>query len=196
MTRARAAVLAGVLVLLAGALLLGTRDAQPDARAAPGLGALREAAALDPCPDAVGAQLPDLVLPCVGSPGEVALRGEGTGRPTLVNLWATWCGPCVREVPLLQALHERTDAVDVVGVLTQDTARNALRFAEDPTLGFDMTYPSLQDDAGALLRRYGSGPPVTLFVTGDGDVAHVERGEIRSEDELAGLLDRHLGVRL
>lgn len=196
MSRGRLLGLVAVLALLAGALLVGTRGPSTATTAqSPDLGRLRAAAALAPCPSGLSPELPELVLPCVGAPGEVALTGA-PARPSLVNVWATWCGPCVREVPLLQSLHERTDAVDVVGVLTQDTVENGLRFADDATLGFDMTYPSVLDEQGTVMRRYGSGPPITLFVTATGKVAHVQRGEMTSQAQLDGLVEEHLGVRL
>lgn len=188
--------LLGVLALLAGALVLGSRGSSaPDAEASPDLRALRAAAALAACPAGLSPALPDLVLPCVGADGDVPAR-TAPGRPTLVNVWATWCGPCVREVPLLQSVHERSDAVDVVGVLTQDTVENGLQFADDPSLGFDMTYASVFDEQGAVMRAYGSGPPITLFVTAEGEVAHVQRGEMTSQAQLDGLVREHLGVLL
>lgn len=196
MSRGRLAGLAAVLLLLVGALVLGARgsDEEPVAAAAPGLTALRSGASLDPCPAALSPELPDLVLPCVGAPGDVRLRGA-PGRPTVVNVWATWCPPCVREVPLLQALHTRTDAVAVVGVLTQDTPEHALQFAQDPAVG-GMGYASVVDDQGTVMRAYGSGPPITLFVTADGRVAYAQRGEMTSQAQLDGLVREHLGVVL
>lgn len=192
----RVLALLGVLALLAGALVLGGRgDDAPAVRETPGLAALREAAALAPCPAGLAPALPDLVLPCVGAAGEVRAR-SAPGRPTLVNVWATWCGPCVREVPLLQSVHERSDAVDVVGVLTQDTLENGLQFADDDGLGFDMTYASVLDEDGVVMREFGPGPPITLFVTAAGEVAHVEVGEMTDQAQVDGLVREHLGVRL
>ena len=203
MSRGRLAGLAAVLVLVVAALgvrVAGSGDAapaDPADRSAAQLTALRASAGLAPCPEGVGAGLPDVTLACVGEPGSVRLAAPGDGIPTLVNVWATWCPPCVEEVPLLQALHERADGrLRVLGVLTQDTVEHALQFADDPSLGFDMTYASVVDDDGVVMRRYASGPPVTLFVTGDGEVAHVKQGVLRSAAELDTLVAEHLGVRL
>ncbi len=193
--RARVLALLGVLALLAGALVLGSRGSSDDGPAAPDLTALRTSASLAPCPAGLSPALPDLTLPCVGAPGQVRAR-TAPGRPTLVNVWATWCGPCVREVPLLQDLHERTQALDVVGVLTQDTLLHGLQFAEDRSLGFDMTYASVVDDQGTIMRQYGSGPPITLFVDAMGVVRHVQRGEMTSRAQLDALVEQHLGLRL
>jgi thiol-disulfide isomerase/thioredoxin len=197
-TRRRRLALLGVLALLAGALTVGTRDEQPPAAVPTGpddaeVAVLREAADLQPCPVGLGAGLPDLVLPCLSGGPDVALTSAPPGRPTLVNVWASWCGPCVREVPVLDAFAERAgNRVGLVGVLTQDSLRSALSFAR----ASGMRWPSVIDDDGAVMRTWSPGPPVTLFVTADGAVAHVERGEISSTDELAALVDQHLGVRL
>jgi thiol-disulfide isomerase/thioredoxin len=194
-TRARAVALLAVLVLLGGALVLGSRG-RGTAAAPPtaDVTALRAAAALDPCPTGLSPALPALTLACVGAPGSVPIAARGPGRPTLVNVWGTWCPPCVREAPLLQQLHARTRAVGVVGVLTEDTVENALHFSTDPSLGFHVSYPSLDDPQGTVMRRYGSGPPITLFVTADGRIAHVQRGEMTSAAQLEALVRRHLGV--
>lgn len=197
-TRLRLLAVLGVLALLAGALALGTREPPPPSAPAAGpdaaeLAALREAADLSPCPAGLGRDLPDLVLPCLAAGDDVALRSAPPGRPTLVNVWASWCGPCVREVPLLNGFAERAgDRVGLVGVLTQDSLPSALSFAA----ASGMRWPSVVDDDGAVLRAYSPGPPVTLFVTADGAVAHVERGEVASAAELDALVAEHLGVRL
>lgn len=157
------------------------------------LRAAREAAALTACPSGVGAGLPDLTLPCLGGGPAVPLRGPGTGRPVVVNAWATWCGPCTREMPELVELAARAAGrVDLLGVLTQDDQRQALEFARQ--LG--VRYPSVVDDDGAFFRRYSAGPPVTVFVRADGSVAHVERGEMASLQEVLDLTRAHLGVAL
>jgi cytochrome c biogenesis protein CcmG/thiol:disulfide interchange protein DsbE len=154
---------------------------------------LRAAAALPPCPSGLGQALPDLTLPCLSGGPDVPLTAAGTGRPTLVNVWATWCAPCVREVPLLvEAAAQGTGKLDVVGVLTQDTPVNGLEFARQ----FEMSYTSVLDDDGAVMRRFSPGPPVTLFVSPAGEIEHVKRGEFKDADELRQLLVEHLDVEL
>lgn len=195
--RGRRLALLGVLVLLGGAVFLGTRgdDAEPSPQGPSGarLAELREAADLGPCPAGLGDDVPDLVLPCLDGSDDVDLTAEPPGRPTLVNVWASWCGPCVREVPLLADFAERAgDRVGLVGVLTQDSLESALTFAQ----ASGMTWPSVVDDDGAVMRAFSPGPPVTLFVTADGTVEHVERGEFASLAEVEALVAEHLGVQL
>jgi thiol-disulfide isomerase/thioredoxin len=184
--------LAGVGVMLLVALLVGRDDPGSPGTAPPvDLAPLRTAAALEPCPAGLGPELPALVLPCLGGGPDVALNAAPPGRPTLVNLWATWCVPCREEVPALVAFADRAgDRVGVVGVLTNDTQVAGLAFARD----YGMRYPNVVDDDRATLGRYGGGPPITLLLDADGRVVHVERGKLVEVDEVAALVQEHLGV--
>lgn len=191
MTRTQWAALAGAAVLVAGAFLL---RAEPDPAPAqdPRLEQLRAAADLEPCPDGLGPELPDLVLPCLGGGQAVDLRSAPPGRPTLVNVWATWCPPCLEEVPDLAAFAERAgDRVGLVGVLTQDPASNGLEFARQ----HGMTWPSVVDDQGEVLRAFRPGPPVTLFLDAQGRVVHRRSGKFTDVEEIEALVAEHLGVR-
>lgn len=195
--RLRVVGLLGVLVMLAAALATGLRDDPAEAPAAAPdtaeVAALRAAADLGPCPEGLGPALPDLVLPCLDGGRPVDLRSAPPGVPTLVNVWASWCGPCVDEVPALQEFADRAgDRVSLVGVLTTDSLRSALTFAD----AYGMRYPSVVDDDGLVLRSVGGGPPVTLFLDAEGRLVHTERGAFDSADEIAGLVAQHLGVAL
>jgi thiol-disulfide isomerase/thioredoxin len=177
-----------VAVLVVSALYVGNRSEHREADKLPGL---RERAALQACPSSLGPVLPKVTLRCLGTPGEVPLDGAAPRRPTVLNVWATWCRPCVLEVPVLVDFAGRAAGkVDVVGVLMQDTAANGLEFARQ----FGMHYPSVVDDDGRVLRRYGSKPPITLLLDAQGRVAHVERGQIHSAAELDALVAQHLRV--
>ena len=194
MTRLQWSALLGVAVLLAGAFAL--RQAREDpgvVPADPRLAQLRAAADLSPCPKGLGPELPDLVLPCLGGGPDVELRAAPPGRPTLVNVWATWCPPCVEEVPDLAAFRERAgDRVGVVGVLTQDPMTAALEFARQ----FDMTWPSVVDEQGEVFRAFRPGPPVTLFLDASGRVVHKRSGKFDDVAEIEALVAEHLGVRV
>lgn len=194
MTRTQWGALLGVGVLLAGAFALRQADDAPPAVSAdPRVGELRAAADLEPCPAGLGPELPDLVLPCLGGGDDVDLRSAPPGRPTLVNVWATWCPPCVEEVPDLVAFADRAgDRVALVGVLTQDPATNGLEFARQ----FGVHYPSLVDEQGEVFRAFRPGPPVTLFLDAQGRVVHKRSGKFADLAEIETLVARHLGVTL
>jgi thiol-disulfide isomerase/thioredoxin len=190
--RTQWAALAGAAVLLGGAFLVREDRAQPGP-ADPDLAPLREAAALAPCPPGLGPDVPALVLPCLGGGPDVDLRAAPPGRPTLVNVWATWCPPCVEEVPDLVAFADEADGrVGLVGVLTQDPERNGLEFARQ----FGMRYPSLVDDQGEVFRAFRPGPPVTLFLDARGRVVHKRSGKFTDVAEIEALVAEHLGIQL
>ena len=190
MTRGQWVGLLGVLLLLVTAFVVGQREPEPPG-GDPGLDGLRAAAGLPACPPGLGLDV-DLSLPCLDGGPDVEVDAPLAG-PTVVNIWGTWCAPCVDEVPELVAFAERAAGkVDVVGVLTSDTARNGLAFADD----FDMTYPQVLDEQGEVRARYGAGAPLTLFLQADGTLVHVESGAMESLQEIEDLAATHLGVRL
>ncbi len=99
-----------------------------------------------------------------------ALRGD----VVVVNVWASWCAPCIAEAPGLQKVHEQTEAEGVrfIGINTE--ADQAAARAHERRFG--VTYPSLADDGGrVLLRLRGSLPPTatpsTLVLDRNGRVA-------------------------
>jgi thiol-disulfide isomerase/thioredoxin len=99
-----------------------------------------------------------------------ALRGD----VVVVNVWASWCAPCIAEAPGLQRVHEQTEAEGVrfIGINTE--ADQAAARAHERRFG--VTYPSLADDGGrVLLRLRGSLPPTatpsTLVLDRNGRVA-------------------------
>ncbi|RZU30697.1 TlpA family protein disulfide reductase [Blastococcus saxobsidens] len=129
--------------------------------------------------------LPPLTLPCLGPGADVALD-RLTGRPTLVNLWATWCGPCREEMPLLQEAYARhREQVRFLGVDVQDDPDAARWFLAE----HDIDYPHAVDADGALLRELGiRGLPVTLALDADGRVVERVVGQLTSA-ELQRLID-------
>jgi cytochrome c biogenesis protein CcmG, thiol:disulfide interchange protein DsbE len=139
----------------------------------------------------VVAELPDATLEGWAGAEDVPVADLLGGPPLLVNFWATWCAPCVAEMPDLQAVHEAAgDDLRMVGVNTRDAAVNAEPFAED--LG--ITYDLLVDRDGAYFTDTGGfGMPTTLFVRPDGAVAYRHTGPL-SREQLVDLLAEHLDV--
>jgi thiol-disulfide isomerase/thioredoxin len=203
-----AATTAGVL-LLAGCATSAGPGADGEDRSGPvadvdvdtpELRAAKERAGIEDCP-APGADsgsteeppepLPALTLPCLGGGPDVdlsTLRG-----PMVVNLWAQWCGPCREELPYYQQLHEQAgDEVQVLGVDYQDTRPEWALDLLDQT---GVTYPSLADPGGELRVPFRvRGLPAIVLVDEDGGVAHREFVVIESYEQLATLVEEHLGV--
>lgn len=151
---------------------------------------------LPPCPEQPGEPaadgLPDLVLDCIG--GGTLDLGRAPGVPTVLNLWASWCGPCREELPLFRQLADAApEQLRVLGVDSQDGVPQGTSFAADAELNF----PSAFDPDGELGAGLGlRGLPHSVFVAADGSVAHVETGQVSSWDELRALVAEHLGVQL
>ncbi len=191
--------------LVAAVLLLsGCTDDQP---ASPGaskidvdtteLRELKAETAVEECApgDATDGGLPDLTLPCLGGGPDVDLASlEG---PLVVNLWASWCGPCKKEMPALQEFYERYgDQVGVLGVDYQDVQPDA---ALELAGRLGVTYPLVADPGGDLNARDPlpviRGVPWLVFLDAEGEVDLVPGG-VEDTAELVELANEHLGTDL
>lgn len=161
--------------------------------------ALADLPDLTDCPDASGQPasgeqtLAELTLPCLDGGGGEFVIGQAAGVPMVVNLWASWCGPCREELPYFADLYEAADPtlLLVVGVVTRDSATLAAEFATD--LGID--FPSALDENGDLYAAQGlRGLPGTFFLDAAGGVTHAELAPIASYADLVALVEEHLGV--
>lgn len=112
------------------------------------------------------------------------------GKPVVLNFWATWCPPCVKEMPDLEALHKRHGQVRFVG-LAIDSAANVERFNKEKV---HVSYPLLI--AGhkgiELMRNLGNkqgGLPFTVVFDAEGSVAHTVLGPVKP-DQLEARIQR------
>lgn len=191
MTRTRLAWLVLVVLALGLSLAYGLRSDDPPTEVATDLRPLQAKAALAPCPSGLSGALPDVTLPCLGGGAAVPLRGAPTGRPTLVNVYGSWCGPCFDEMPVLKAVHAPlADRLDLVGIDTLDDPQKALQFAVD----VGQTWPAVVDEDGLVSRQYGGGAPKMIFLDATGQVVQVVRKSYLTEDALRADITRYLGV--
>lgn len=147
------------------------------------------------CPPAAAAPasgpeaVPAVTLPCFTGGEPVALNR--LGRPMVINLWASWCPPCRRELPALQSFaDEAGDKVLVFGVVTDDRWNSAAWVADE--LG--VRFPAVFDPGSTFKAALGRPAlPVTLFVAADGSVRATDvSGELTLETVRA-LASEHLG---
>ena len=101
------------------------------------------------------------------------------GRPTIVNLFASWCPPCVREMPLLVAASERAVDVEFLGVAHLDARADAARFVAAQGIPFT-TLLDLDGEVAAAVG--GRGLPVTVAFDRDGVMVARVFGEIGEAD--------------
>ena len=123
-------------------------------------------------------------LPTMDVDGFHTMLGQLEGRPVVVNVWASWCVPCERELPLLTAAASQHPGVQFVGVNTQDSRQGAEDFIRE----YAIAYPSVFDPDGAIIVDLDAiGPPVTVFYAADGTEVASVVGEL-SETALAANL--------
>jgi cytochrome c biogenesis protein CcmG, thiol:disulfide interchange protein DsbE len=124
-------------------------------------------------------------LPKLGAAGTGSLADE-KGKVVVLNVWASWCGPCQSEMPLLQRTHDKIASQGgvVLGIDMQEPPEKALAFLAEKKV----TFPSLRDRDKEYVRKFGvSGYPETFLIDRDGKIAALRRGPIDQE-----WLDRHL----
>ena len=116
-----------------------------------------------------GERIAPLTLPRFGG-GQVALPGGFAGRPLLVNVWASWCGPCIEEMPELQrfAASQGAGGVQVLGIALDDEANVRDFLGKVP-----VSYPIALDapgpaDAGVRLGNPRGVLPYSVLLSADG----------------------------
>jgi thiol-disulfide isomerase/thioredoxin len=139
-------------------------------------------------PLAIPEALPEFSLPDLkGVPHHLA---DWRGQPLMINFWATWCEPCRREIPLLEALRRENagNHLEVVGIAI-DQPDSVRKFAKD--LGIE--YPVLVGEQGGLeaVTAFGVDTvlPFTVFADARGRIVKLKIGELH-RDEATFILAR------
>jgi peroxiredoxin len=120
-----------------------------------------------------GQPAPDFALK--SAQGNNLRLSEYRGEVVLINFWATWCGPCRQEMPLLDDLYKRYERVGfrLLGVNIDEDSGRAMQMADE--LG--VSFPVLFDEKKEVSRLYQvEAMPVTLLVDREGTVRHVHLG--------------------
>jgi thiol-disulfide isomerase/thioredoxin len=120
-----------------------------------------------------------LALPEMDAPTFRALLNELRGTPVVVNVWATWCPPCVEEAPHLADVSKELDGrVQFLGLDILDDRPAARDFIRE----YGWTYPSVFDPTGRIRDALGYvGQPVTVIYDREGNLAFEHVGAVNAE---------------
>ena len=122
--------------------------------------------------------------------GETVKLSDFRGKPVLVNFWATWCGPCRIEMPVIQEYYRRYKSDFVVLAVNIDESKNTVQSFVDE---YQLDFPVLLDQGGKVTDAYRvRGFPTSIFIDRDGNIRYQHIGAL-SEESLIGYLE-DLGV--
>lgn len=127
----------------------------------------------------IGEALPYFELPPAmeGTPG-VSSETFADGQPRLLNIWASWCLPCIAEAPHLESLKEQ--GADIVGVAIRDRPEDVARFLAQH--GNPYSRIGRDDLSEVQLAIGSSGVPETFVIDGRGVIRYQHIGDIRASD--------------
>jgi thiol-disulfide isomerase/thioredoxin len=123
--------------------------------------------------------LPDFSLANLA--GEQQSIRSWPGKPLIINFWATWCGPCLREIPMLKELQAARPDLQIVGIAI-DKPDLVAKFAADQQFNYAILVG--QNEAWAAAGALGVNIfalPFTVFTAGDGSLLGVHTGELHVE---------------
>jgi peroxiredoxin len=131
---------------------------------------------------------PNFVLESLDG-SEVSLR-DYRGNVVLVNFWATWCPPCQKEIPALEAAYRanKDKGFVILGVDVGESRQAVEAYAAS----MNITYPLLLDEEDQWMSRYGAlGLPMTVIIDREGKILQKHMGEL-TQDELTGILEEYI----
>jgi len=160
-----------VVLLLALGLVAGGCPGEPGEAAAP----------------EVGKQAPDFELETLD--GQTIALSELEGRPVLLNFWATWCGPCVHEMPFLQQVYEERqgDELLLLAINIGESSSQAAEFLQSYGLSFNVLLDSDTTVAQAYRIQY---IPTTFLIDREGKIQEIKVGSFQSQAEIENILSQ------
>jgi thiol-disulfide isomerase/thioredoxin len=153
---------------------------------------------LDPIPAEFpdpGTVAPGFTLNRLNGSGQVSLQAL-RGKYVIVDFWATWCSPCIRDLPVFEEWARQSDDLELLAVVFQDSPKRALRWVQE-NLGEGATV--LEDPDGSVASSYGvsmdTGIPKTFLLDPNGEVipACDSCGYRANRPHFAEILGRVLG---
>jgi len=119
--------------------------------------------------------------------GESTSLSDFQGTPVLLNFWATWCNPCVHEMPFLQQIYDERPGEEPVllAINIGESPSQAAEFMQS----YGFSFPVLLDGDTALAQRYNiQYIPTTLFINSDGIIQEIKVGSFQSKAEIEAIL--------
>jgi len=121
----------------------------------------------------VNESAPDFTLP--GDGGQAVSLSDLRGQVVMINFWASWCGPCRQEMPLLEQIHQRYESLGftLLGVNVEENSSDAKAFLEDRPVSF----PILFDPDNGVSKLYDViAMPSTVLIDRQGNVRYLHHG--------------------
>jgi peroxiredoxin len=116
------------------------------------------------------AQAPDFVLPNLQ--GQAVRLSQLKGKVVFLNIWATWCPPCRKEMPTMENLYQKFKGTDFVMLAVSQDAEGAKTVVPYLREG-NLTFPVLLDASGEVGQKYGvTGLPETFIISREGHIVH------------------------
>jgi len=128
----------------------------------------------------VKGQAPNFTLKSLS--GKNLKLSEMAGNVVLINFWASWCGPCREEMPLLNDLHKKYEPLGftVLGVNVEEDAKNARGFLKN----FPVDFPVVLDNKNQVSKKYNViAMPTTVVVDRDGNMRFLHKGYKPGDEE-------------
>ena len=152
----------------------GTGTEKPEAAADQGDGVIEFKPGM---PIKEGVQAPDFTGELID--GTSITLSELQGKPVIINFWATWCGPCVKEMPAFERLKDDFgDKIGIIAVNCGDDAGTVKDFVEEN--GY--TFPVVLDEEYSISMLYPTNSiPYTVVLDAEGKVAHISTGALDAD---------------
>ena len=129
-------------------------------------------------------------LPCIN--GGKSFLMESIKGPAIINVWGSWCAPCIAEVPHFRALAA-TKKVTIIGIDVEEPNMAAGRKFMS---SHGMSWPVLYDPDGRTKAAFGLGVPVTWYLNSKGVIVYKHIGIVSSEKALFAEARKYLGAKL
>jgi len=133
---------------------------------------------------AIGALAPDFEI--TNTSGQKIILSDYRGKTVLLNFWASWCKPCVREMPLLDELYRANESnLELISVNVGDSRGTVNAFLTE----LDISFPVIIDITGKVSDLYRViGLPATFIIDASGTFRQVGVGELTSSEQVQALL--------